>query len=133
MLKQLLKEIEQLGIAEDKHGEFSAVVSRFKRSIFNWRPKRIDSPIYEVRIDKIDPELCLITGYLSSEELSQKTPLLFRDLLHEFKNLETVCADYEVLSSAWAELSDQYNGRIDRPITKVVLVTAERKVILVHN
>ena len=132
MLKQLFRSIEGLGLSENRHGDFSVVTSSFKRSLFNWRAKRTDHSIYEIQVDQNDPELCFITEYLTEEELSQKSPMLFRDLLREIKGKLETCSEHEVLSSAWREINDQYNGRVDLPITDVLIKEEERKIIFVH-
>ncbi|RJP82920.1 MAG: hypothetical protein C4522_02245 [Desulfobacteraceae bacterium] len=142
MLKQLIRLINDLKLDMSEYGDFDVVASYFR--VFDdskneykkidipeddetfEKSEKIDSPIYEIYKDKDDPEICLITKYLPEDEGSHEKPLNFYSFYNQLIEFPKKYKKYEVVTSAWMHLDDQYTGRRDIPV-RAVLVDEELK------
>jgi leucyl-tRNA synthetase len=135
--------INELDLEADTYGSYGVVATHFRKldsttgkylkinipedeNEFE-QSEKIDSPIYEVTIDENDPEICFITKYLP-ERNNNRTPMIYSMFLNELNGLPKKCRKYEVVTSAWTHLDQEYTGRLDSPLI-AVLVDEENKYI----
>ncbi len=149
MLKELLQLLKELTISTEKYGGYQAVATGFykqkrgnKKMIRVHMPQnekeyknvtRKDAPILEVKVDPNDPEISLITNYLSTHENEQAKPLNYEKLYNEIKRLIPEHEKYEVLSSSWIKLDNDHTGRVDIPIMAVLIDEEEKNICFVET
>lgn len=95
------------------------------------KAQKIDEPIYEVLKDDNDPEICLIKKYLPGKEEIQ-SPMIFSGFYNQIKKLPKKYGKFEVVTSAWMHLGDDYTGRLDSPIIAVLVDDEKKRICMVE-
>jgi hypothetical protein len=148
MLKDFKNIIEDLGLGEKKFKNYTVVATCFKKydekkmkKIGIDLPKnekeliaseKFDKPVFEIILDDNDPELCFITKYLPEEVDIPDTPMIWSEFYERIFSLPEELSKYEVLSSAWEHLDENYTGRYDIPINAVLVNEEQERICCVE-
>ena len=95
------------------------------------KAEKVDDPIYEVMKDDNDPEICLIKRYLP-EKNEMPTPMIFSGFYDHIRKFPRKYRNYEVVTSAWMHLDDEYTGRLDSPVVAVLVDDEKNRICMVE-